>query len=63
MRVDNLPFLARQGAQNGRLSTLILCGTARRRLDADDGGQRQVVGVGGDVVDALFVKGDADDLA
>ena len=36
---------------------------ARQRLSADDVGQRQVVGVGGDVVDALLVKGDADDLA
>lgn len=34
-----------------------------RRLGADDVGQRHVVGIGGDVVDALLVKGDADDLA
>lgn len=34
----------------------------RQPLGADDVGQRQVVGVGGNVADALFVKGDADDL-
>lgn len=39
-----------------------LAGAIQRHLGADDVGQRQVVDVGGDVVDALFVKGDADDL-
>lgn len=40
-----------------------LAGAIQRHLGADDVGQRQVVDVGGDVVDALFVKGDADDVA
>ncbi len=38
MSVDNLPFLARKGAQSGRFSTLVLWGAARQRLDADDVG-------------------------
>ena len=62
MSVDNLPFLARKGAQSGRFSTLIFLGAARQRLGADDVGQRQVVCIGGNVVDTLLVKGDADDL-
>ena len=63
MSVDNLPFWLVRGLKVGDFPRSFLWGAARQRLDADDVGQRQVVGVGGNVVDALFVKGDADDLA
>ena len=38
-----------------------LAGAIQRRLGADDVGQWQIVSIGGNVVDALFAKGDADD--
>lgn len=61
MSMDNLPFLARKGGSKWEIFHAHLAGAIQRRLGADDVGQRQIVGVGGNVVDALFVKGDADD--
>ena len=61
MSVDNLPFLARKGVRKWEIFHAHLAGAIQRRLGADDAGQWQVVGIGGDVVDTLLVKGDADD--
>lgn len=61
MSVDNLPFFAPNRPKTGNFPRSFLWGAARRRLGADDVGQRQIVGVGGGAVDTLFVKGNADD--
>lgn len=61
MSVDNLPFFCPRTGPKWEIFHAHLAGAIQRHLGADDVGQRQIVGVGGNVVDVLFVKGDADD--